>query len=160
MKNSAGIRSIKVDAVNPDQPLGRFLLILLRAFEAELITEARKAGFRDVTLPDLQILHFVKPEGSLATEISVLAGITKQGAGKAVTSLEERGYLIRKPSREDGRAKIVAFTDRGMKLLDHAITVIQRIERRYRQKLGVRDYALVRKSLATLIDLHAEDRIK
>ncbi len=143
-----------MDHVDEHQPLGRFLLLLFRAFENDLISVAAKAGFGDITTSDLQIMHFVSPDGSLATEISKMAGITKQAVGKSVASLEDRGYLTRKENANDARAKVIVFTSRGMRLLETALQAIGKIERKYEQELGAKNYAILRTSLATLIHLH------
>jgi DNA-binding MarR family transcriptional regulator len=154
MSTTVSPKRIKVDQADEDQPLARFLLLLFRAFENDLITVAAKAGFSDITSSDLQTLHFVRLEGCLATEISRLAGITKQAVGKSVTSLEARGYLTRKENPKDARAKMIVFTPRGRKLLETAVQAINKIEKKYERDLGSRNYATLRASLASLIRLH------
>lgn len=154
MNTKVSLKKIKVDQVDEYQPLGRFLLLLFRAFENDLMAVAANVGFSDITSSDLQTLHFVSLKGSLATEISKMAGITKQAVGKSVTSLEARGYLTRRENLKDARAKVIIFTPRGRMLLKTAVQAINKIEKKYERELGSKNYAILRASLASLIQLH------
>ena len=148
------VEQIKVDELDLRQPLGRHLVLLFRAFEDDLIAAARKAGFDDITVSDLQIMHFIDPKGSLATDISKRAGITKQAVGKAVTSLVERGYLRRQDDPDDARAKVIVLSDRGRKLFDAGVKAIQKIELRYENAIGKKTFQSLKASLASLLKLH------
>jgi DNA-binding MarR family transcriptional regulator len=148
------ISQIKVDGLDAIQPLGRHLILLFRAFEQELLEELTGRGFQDITGADLQILRFVKPEGSHAVEIAELLGITKQGVGKAVLSLEERGYVKRKADPHDVRAKLIIFTSSGKKLIGEAIAFIETIEARYEALIGEQPFQTLKAQLRTLFNDH------
>lgn len=145
---------IRVDSLDAHQPLGRYLILLFRAFERDLITALQQAGFDDVSEADLQILRFVRPEGSTAKEITALAGISKQAVGKTLASLESTGYLQRQPHAADGRARLVTFTPRGEALLWAAIGHIAGVEQAYATQLGAERFGDLKAMLATLLHLH------
>jgi DNA-binding MarR family transcriptional regulator len=145
---------IRVDALDAHQPLGRHLILLFRAFERDLITALQQAGFDDVSEADLQILRFVRPEGSTAKEITALAGISKQAVGKTLASLESAGYLQRQPHTEDGRARLITFTPRGEALLWAAINHIGGVEQAYATQLGSECFNELKTMLATLLHWH------
>ena len=149
---------IRVDELDPAQPLGRHLILLFRAFEDELLEHL--GDYPDVTPSDLQVLRFVRPEGSQAVEIARLAGITKQGAGKAIHSLEDRGYLVRHPDPDDSRAKRIMFTERGEALISRMITVITDIEHRYATLLGPDQLTALKDTLKMLFEDHQNRRTK
>lgn len=109
-------------------------------------------------MADLQVLHFIRPKGSTSTEISRLAGISKQAVGKAVLSLQSRGYLKRKPSQSDRRSMLVEFTAKGVKLMTVGIDIIDGIERGYARTLGAEDFKELKKRLGQLIEAHPVDR--
>ncbi len=102
-----------VDSVDQHQPLGRFLILLFRAFEDDLVRRLEAEGYVDVTPADLNVLRFVKPEGSTSIEIAKLAGVTKQAIAKSIAAIEAKGYIKRQPNSEDGRSQIIVFTSKG-----------------------------------------------
>jgi DNA-binding MarR family transcriptional regulator len=156
MAGTADLARIRVDDVDEAQPLGRYLILLFRAFEIEVLEALRAGGYTDLTEADLDILRFISPEGSRAVDVARLAGITKQGAGKAVHDLERRGYLKRRNHREDSRAKLIAFTPKGRIVIGKAIEVIGGIERRYARLLGARHVQELKRSLRLLLDDHRQ----
>lgn len=69
-------------------------------------------------------------------DVARLAGMTKQGAGKAIAHLEARGYVSRRDDARDARAWVIVFTRRGEALIGKAIDEIRRVERRYARLVG------------------------
>jgi DNA-binding MarR family transcriptional regulator len=105
MTRPSRLADVRVDTVDDRQPLGRYLLLLFRAFEEELLATLAREGWSDVGMADLQVLHFVRPEGSSAVELARLAGVSKQAIARTVGSLQSRGYLRRRVSGEDARLR-------------------------------------------------------
>ncbi len=145
------IDKILVDRVDEQQPLGRHLLVLFRSFENELLRRLAIEGVRDVSIADLQILHFVRPQGSCATEIGRLAGISKQAVGKTVSSLKRRGYLLVRRSTLDGRSHRIVFSAQGLRLVTTAIAIIREIEKAYMAAVGAKRFVELKSTLAELI---------
>jgi len=148
------LNQIRVDSLDAYQPLGRYLILLFRAFERDLITALQQAGFDDVSEADLHILRFVRPEGSTAKDITALAGISKQAVGKTLAGLEAAGYLQRQPHGADGRARLITFTPRGEALLWAAINHIGSVEQIYAAQLGAERFNELKTMLATLLHWH------
>ena len=94
-------KNILVDNVDQNQPLGRFLILLFRSFEDDLVSRLKVDGYSNVSPTDLNVLRFVKPTGSTSIEIAKLAGITKQAVAKNVATIETKGYLKRQQNTED-----------------------------------------------------------
>lgn len=155
MRTKHDINQIKIDSVDFKQPLGRYLILLFRAFEDDLMSSLNAIGFRDLVVSDLQIIRFVNPStGSTSVEISKLAGITKQAVGKSIDSLVKRKYLRKNPSKTDARAKLVLFTSKGIKLLHATVNLVLKIEKKYIEVLGEAHFKEVKDKLALLINLH------
>ncbi len=113
-------QKILIDAVDQHQPLGRFLILLFRSFEDDLVRRLEAEGYSDVTPADLNVLRFVRPSGSTSIEIAKLAGVTKQAIAKSIAAIERKGYIKRQPNSEDGRSQIIVFSPKGMRLLRFA----------------------------------------
>jgi DNA-binding MarR family transcriptional regulator len=147
-------RRILVDDVDQDQPLGRFLILLFRAFEDDLVNRLKLDGYEDVGPTDLNVLRFVRPKGSTSVEIAKLAGITKQAVAKNIAIIEAKGYLKRQQNAKDGRSQLIMFTPKGMRLLESCILAIAHIEKTYEKKIGKRVFADLKLTLTQLIGIY------
>jgi DNA-binding MarR family transcriptional regulator len=138
VKHQVDLNKIEVEAsrLNLEQPLGRFLIVLFRQFEDELISALNKSGHRSVTVSDFNVLRHVDPKGISSTRIANLAGITKQAIGKQIDKLEAEGLIRRESHPTDQRAKLIVFTKKGQRLIVDSIAIIQKIESRYARALG------------------------
>ncbi len=154
MNDNSDFKKIRVDDLDQDQPLGRYLILLFIEFEKTVIESLKAQGIRDIGGSDLNIIRFLKPNGSQAIEIARLAGISKQAVGKQVASLEQRKYLVRKESTEDGRAQVILFTKKGEALLRTLIDTIRQIEDTYQSQIGTKQYIILKKQLKLLFDHH------
>lgn len=76
--------------------------------------------------------------GTRLTELAARAGVTKQAMGKLVDELEAIGYVERRADPGDGRAKLVAFSRRGERLLRDSREIVERIWADYAALLGAR----------------------
>ena len=86
--------------------------------------------------------------GTLAERL----GVSQQAASKAVADLERRGYVRRAADPDDGRARIVALTDRG----EDAIAAGRRhraaVERELAEQLGAERVEAARQTLVDALE--------
>jgi DNA-binding MarR family transcriptional regulator len=95
------------------------------------------SGFADRALPDGRVLRLCAGNDSVtASEIGRELGITRQGAGKIVAGLRDRGYVTLDTSTIDGREKIVALTPFAREYLEAQRSASRRIERKLRREVG------------------------
>jgi DNA-binding MarR family transcriptional regulator len=71
-----------------------------------------------------------------ASQIGRELGITRQGAGKIVAGLRDRGYVTLGASPDDGREKVVTLTPRARDYLAAQHTAARRIEQELRNQVG------------------------
>ncbi|MFN7877178.1 MAG: MarR family winged helix-turn-helix transcriptional regulator [Pirellula sp.] len=154
MKKNLDPNLLLVDAVDQHQPLGRFLILLFRSFEDDLVRRLEKEGYTDVSTADLNVLRFVRPTGSTSVEIAKLAGVSKQAIAKSIATIEDKGYIKRRKNADDGRSQIIVFTPKGMRLLQTCITAISQIESIYEAKLGKKSFTELKSSIAQLIKIY------
>jgi DNA-binding MarR family transcriptional regulator len=151
-------RKLLVDRVDEYQPLGRYLVLLFRLFEDDLVERLRVAGYKNVSPADLNVLRFVRPTGSTSVEIAKLAGVSKQAIAKSIAGIEAKGYLKRQSHPEDGRSQVVLFTPRGRRLLESCIFAIAEIEQIYERAVGKEEFLKVKLALARLIGIYDSQR--
>lgn len=77
------------------------------------------------------VVENIDPAGSRLTELAARARMTHQSMGEAVSALEDRGYLERRPDPCDGRARLVCLTSEGRRLARRAVREINAIEEQW-----------------------------
>jgi DNA-binding MarR family transcriptional regulator len=85
-------------------------------------------------------------QNSLALEI----GLERTSVAEVVPRLQERGLLERRPSRSDGRVKLVRLTRKGRSLLKRMAPAVQRAHERTIERLPASEREAF---LLNLIDL-------
>ena len=89
--------------------------------------------------------------GTRQVDLVARSGLTKQAVQQFIDELVEDGIVARIRDPDDGRGRIVVFTARGRQVLADANAVKQRVEERFRRKLGAerfRDLVAALKDLA------------
>jgi DNA-binding MarR family transcriptional regulator len=127
---------------------------LLKA--ARLLNEKAMARVQEKGLPlreaHTRLLPHLNFEGSRLTEVAARAGITKQSAQRLIDEMVEEGFLQKVPDPEDGRAKIIAYTPRGLQGVMEGLQVLTELERELEGQLGARRMKDLGKSLELLLD--------
>jgi DNA-binding MarR family transcriptional regulator len=125
----------------PENPLiGALLRVPSQAIHRRILTGLHRAGFRDLRLPHMGVLQYPGPDGSRPSELAERAGMSKQAMNQLLQSLERLGYLSRRDSREDQRARVVHFTARGRAVWARIHEILAEIEAQWRAALGEKDF--------------------
>jgi DNA-binding MarR family transcriptional regulator len=90
--------------------------------------------------------------GTRLTELAQRLGVSKQAVGQLVTDLEQLGVLERADDPQDGRAKLVRFTDQGVKALHHGLSVLRGLEGALERRLGRARMRELHQALAEVVD--------
>jgi len=128
-------------SLDPISPPPRPLPALLTGVKLAAIDKLR-GRIADLGHPDIREGHgcvfgFIDLDsGSRLTDLAASAGLTKQAVGEAVTELERLGYVTRVPDPQDGRAKIIKLTDRGLDAVIKARRIFAEIEREWAEQIG------------------------
>lgn len=122
----------------PGSPsLGAALRRAWLGYQRRMDEEMAAAGFSDRGFPNGRVLRLcARSEGMTASQIGRHLGITRQGAGKIVTSLRDRGFVTLGGTPRDGREKVITLTPRGRGYLEAHTDAARRIEAALRQRLG------------------------
>jgi DNA-binding MarR family transcriptional regulator len=121
--------------VNADLPkaAGRLFMRL----QGEMFRQIALAGFADVRPRHGAILAYLVPQGRRLSEFVELTGQHKQVIGTIADELETLGYVTREPDPTDRRAKLLVPTERGLEELAAATRIIDRLERRIADEIGI-----------------------
>lgn len=128
------------DGVSQGEPsiaLGPALRRAWIGYQRRLDSAMADAGYEERRFPDGRVLRLCSdPAGSTISNIGRELGITRQGAGKVVSHLRDRGYVSVADSPTNGREKAVTLTLSGTSYLEAQRAVARTIERQLRKDLG------------------------
>jgi DNA-binding MarR family transcriptional regulator len=82
------------------------------------------------------VVPYVGLDGTKQAEIVARMGLSKQAVQQLIVDLEHTGILRRDPDPDDGRGKIVRFTQAGLAAQKDGAKAKQIIEADIREKLG------------------------
>ena len=135
----------------PPLALGPSLRRAWLGYQARLDRAMSDAGFDERRFPDGRVLRLcADPAGSTISNIGRELGITRQGAGKVVGHLRDRGYVSVADSPTSGREKEVTLTLRGTQYLEAQREAARSIERHLRKELGEEPFGALRRLLDVL----------
>ncbi|MFE6055983.1 MarR family winged helix-turn-helix transcriptional regulator [Kitasatospora sp. NPDC056446] len=135
--------------VSPLAVIGR-LHRLADRLTAELVLVYQRYGLGEGEFDVLAALRragapYERAPGELAAHTMVTTGAMT----KRIDRLERSGLVTRRPAEDDRRARVVALTDAGLRLIDEAFTAHIRNEHRLLAHLSPEEAAALRTLLAS-----------
>lgn len=116
--------------------IGRLLNNAVHRFESRVMELMGKAGREDARLSHLSLIRNLDVTGTRINELARRADMTKQAMSQLVAQCHQLGLVTSITDERDARAKIVAFTKRGLEWLHAFKAAITAAEREMRQELG------------------------
>ena len=100
---------------------------------ARLVNEEGLRRIRAKTKCDIRASHLnlfphIDLEGSRLTDLATATGITKQAVNQLVNDLEAMGFIERLADPEDGRAKLITFSQEGRAGLFDGLNTLAEME--------------------------------
>ena len=131
---------------------GQLLLKAARLFDETAVARVNRAA-RTATLRPVHTKLFphIDFEGTRIVTIAERLGVTKQAVSQWVAELTEMGVVELIDDPDDGRAKRVRFTARGVDAIHRGLDVLRGIEDEVTAVVGARRMAALRDTLADLV---------
>ncbi|HLI22956.1 MAG TPA: MarR family transcriptional regulator, partial [Stellaceae bacterium] len=107
-----------------------------------------RSGFPDIRMAHLHLPRNLDIEGTRLTVLARRAEMSKQAMGELVDQCERMHLVERRPDAADRRAKLVAFTPRGRRLIEVVRSAVAQAERDMAKKLGAKRAAALVEALA------------
>ena len=127
--------------------IGRLMFNGARRFEERIHATVKDAGFSEIRFVHLTLTRNMNAGGTRLTTLAARAGMTKQAMGQLVDECEALGIIERRADPSDRRARIIAFTQRGRKLLEVLHEGIAHAEAEMEAEIGRRGMVAVRAAL-------------
>lgn len=133
--------------------VGQLLLKGARLLDERALERVNRSGPRVRLRPaHTALFPHIDREGTRLTTLAARLGVTKQAVGQLVSDLESLEVLERVDDPADGRAKLVRFTDQGLKAIHHGLGVLRGIEAELTRRLGERRMRQLHEALAEVVD--------
>ncbi|CAN5313969.1 MarR family transcriptional regulator [soil metagenome] len=131
--------------VSPIGVIGRLHRVAARLTD-QLVALYRQYG---LTEGEFDLLATLRRSGELNPgELAQHTMVTTGAISKRIDRLQSAGLVHRRVSEQDGRARVVALTADGRRLIDEAFEAHLRNERRLLDELGAADTAAIEPILA------------
>jgi DNA-binding MarR family transcriptional regulator len=102
----------------PDGHLGFKLWQAGRVFVDALTLALQKDGFDDLTSGLVNVMPMLDVTGTQTSDLAARLNVSKQAGAKIVQRLVELDYVFLTERPDDRRARLIAFTKRGLELLE------------------------------------------
>lgn len=126
---------------------GRLLFDSTRRFQERALALVNRNGYPDMRIAHMAVTRHIDLTGTRIADLALRAGVTKQSMGEMIDQLEAMGLVTRITDGADKRAKIVAFTTSGRKLLDVIRKAVAACERDLAVRIGNRAVGELRGAL-------------
>jgi DNA-binding MarR family transcriptional regulator len=134
--------------------VGRAIVDATRTFEQDVLEVVGREGYPQIRMVHLNLLRHLDLQGTRLTELAERANITKQSMQELVDRVQAFGYVERRPDPHDKRAKVVAFSKDGLRLLETLHKAVTYMERQMIEILGRSAVRQIERSL------HKYNRLK
>jgi DNA-binding MarR family transcriptional regulator len=146
---AAGSRALSPE--HPQVPLARLFAIAYRHLVVGLHERLAARGWRDVRPQYGYVLLACRDRPTTAVELATLLGVSKQAAAKLVDGMVGAALLRRTTSREDSRAKPLALTPRGRRLLVAVEEIYVELEADWASSVGAPTVAAIRDGMVAVV---------
>jgi DNA-binding MarR family transcriptional regulator len=132
--------------------IGRRMNEAVQIFEARIILHLREAGHDDLSLTHINLTRNLDEGGTRLTELARRAAMTKQSMSELVGQVERTGLIERRPDPSDGRARLICFTEKGLRWLAAFQRSLERAELEMRDDLGDALVSLMLEALTRYVE--------
>ena len=131
--------------------LPRLLREFSRDFERRIWEQLADRGYPDIRPSHSQVFANLGMGSVRVTELAERAQVTQQAMGKMLKELERLGYIARDIDAGDKRAREIRLTDRGVRLAQDCMEVVDEIRRDYDSRVGAQELAELEERLREVV---------
>jgi DNA-binding MarR family transcriptional regulator len=122
-----------------------------RVVNERAVADARHDGATGLRLAHTQLFPHITFDGVRLTAIAARLEVSKQAIGPLVDELAAAGMVERIFDPTDGRAKLIRWTRRGRRALEHGLGVLARLEHELSRTIGGTRMAALATTLQAVI---------
>jgi DNA-binding MarR family transcriptional regulator len=124
-----------------------------KALQTDMVLFAHRAGHQGVKQAHNAVFATLHATPQRTTDMAAAMGITRQSMGEIVRDLVDLGILDMVPDPHDGRAKLVGYSEEGLRVAGDGFAHIRDLEQRFVEELGAEDYETARRVLQRVTEM-------
>jgi DNA-binding MarR family transcriptional regulator len=132
-------------------PLARLLALAFGALIEDLHARLAERGWHGIRPAYGYVLVSAQASPCRVSDVARVLGVTKQAASQVVDAMAAEGYVRRDADPADARARVVALTERGRRLLAVVEDVYRELEGEWAAQIGADGVARMRADLLTVV---------
>jgi DNA-binding MarR family transcriptional regulator len=136
----------------PEADFGLLFALAFRCYVDHLHAKLAERGFTPVRSAFGPVLRALRARETTLTALAADLDVSKQAAGRIVDDMRAAGLVSQRADPSDGRARILALTDRGQAMVDAAVTIGTDYERALRTELGAAGATALREALEHVVE--------
>ncbi len=137
--------------------MSRLLFSAAWLFDSRILAFVNGNGFPELRMVHLHVPRNLDLQGTRATDLATRAEMSKQAMAEIIDECEHMGLVRRVPDPSDRRAKLVAFTAKGLRLMKVVRTALAATEGEMARQIGAKRLREVAAALSGyLAQMHAE----
>jgi DNA-binding MarR family transcriptional regulator len=119
--------------------LARLLKEFGKDFELRVLSTLRERGHEEIRPSHSAVFSNLGMGAVRVTELAERAQVTQQAMGKMLKELERIGYVARDVDGVDRRAREIRLTEKGVKLVEETMIVVDQVRLEYAAKIGAHE---------------------
>lgn len=136
----------------PEADFGLLFALAFRCYVDHLHARLAERGFTPVRSAFGPVLRALRGRETSLTSLAAELDISKQAAGRIVEDMRAADLVSQRSDPSDGRARILALTERGRAMVDAAIEIAADYEAAMRAELGAEGARSLRAGLERVVE--------
>lgn len=132
--------------------ISRLLFTAAWLFDKRILQYVNRRGFPNLRMVHLHLPRNIDLEGTRLTELASRAEISKQSMAEIVDACETLGLVEKVLDPKDRRAKLIALTPRGRKLINIVRLAIAAAEKQLKSQVGEKAAQALARTLANYVE--------
>jgi len=124
-----------------------------RAMQTDMVRRAHADGHAEVKMAHNSVFGTLHSGGARAADMAARAGITRQSMGEVIRDMVALDLLEMRADPNDGRAKVVDYTEHGLAVAADGFRYLIELDRRLEEEFGAEKYAAAREVLDRLVEV-------
>ena len=137
---------------------GQLLVKLLHEYRKAVPAVAAELGYADIRPSHLQVFAHMSGRPVRLSDLAARAQLSLAAASEFVSDLERLGYLVRRPDPDDGRARLIALTEKGRQVFKDGRAGARKLDAQWARLVGARRFEQASEILRNLLEeLQSQD---
>ncbi len=132
---------------------GRLLYEGFELYNAALLKSLNRSEFLGIRNTHLNLLRHLDANGTRMTDLAGRSNFTKPAITSLVRACKDLDLVTVEQNRGDGRERVVRFSPKGLRLMQHIQRTLLTIEQRLATRLGDEAHEQLRSALLSLASL-------